>query len=202
MYKEIKLKTLTVSDAKEIAMLHFKAFKGFFLTSLGVNFLSLFYQGVLQQASSISVGAYNADKELIGFAIGTKQPLGFYKSVLKNNWVKLGFAALPRLIIDPLKIKRLLTSLTSKTVTEYQHTPMLLSICVSKSQQLKGVGSVILGAFEAELKKNKLDTLVLTTDTFNNEHANRFYCNNNYIFVNSFLQGNREMNLYFKKLNI
>ncbi|SFG62191.1 GNAT family N-acetyltransferase [Pedobacter insulae] len=200
MNKEINLTTLTVADAKDIAILHFKAFKGFFLTSLGVNFLKIFYQGVLKHQQSVAVGAYTQDRELIGFAIGTKQPLGFYGAVLKKNWVKLGFSALPNLLTDPSKIKRLLTSLTTKANADFQHTPTLLSICVSNSQQAKGIGGIVLGAFEAELKKNKLDTLVLATDALNNEHANRFYCNNNYIFVKSFLQGNREMNLYSKTL--
>lgn len=195
----IEIKRLTIAETRPIAALHYKAFKGFFLTSLGEPFLRGFYQGVLAHHNSLGFGAF-VGNELVGFAIGTRQNAGFYKDILKTNGVGLFVKALPKLIVQPQSVFRLIKSLNSKAAPIYKNEPILLSICVDQAQESKGIGGQVLAAFEKELIKLAYDCLILSTDAHDNFYANQFYHKNNYTFVKSFFQGKREMNLYHKKL--
>ncbi|MES2276338.1 MAG: hypothetical protein V4592_09965 [Bacteroidota bacterium] len=193
-------KKLTVDAAPYMASLHYIAFKNFFLTTLGKPFLSAFYKSVLLNANSVGIGGYDDDLKLICFAVGTKNNSGFYKSVILNSWLVLGIAALPALIKNPVKIKRLLTSLTSAPNNNHGPAPALLSICIAPTSMAKGFGSTLLFEFENELLKFGLNEVVLTTDYSDNEHVNSFYLKNNYILIDSFYQGKRKMNFYHKIL--
>ncbi len=198
MDKETSLRKLHYQDAKDIAVLHHQSFKDFFLTSLGVKFLEVFYKGLLAHTLSLGFGVFRGN-ELIGFALGAQKNSGFYKSIVKQHWPSLIWAALPKLL-SPLKIKRLWCSFTNQQDPAYTNVPILLSICVSKTQESKGIGRQLLQIFESDLLKLGHKSLILSTDAHNNLPVNQFYKHNNYTFVKSFLQGKRKMNLYYKQL--
>lgn len=195
----INVNKLNFNNAKAVSELHYIAFKNFFLTSLGKPFLLAFYKAIMKHPDGIAIGLYD-NAQLLGFAVGTKRNEGFYASLLYHNWFKLGLAALPSLILNPLKIGRLFLSFETSRNTNQKCMPSLLSICVSPNNSSKGLGSILLQEFERELLKNDLDELVLTTNTNDNDNANIFYLKNNYNLTDSFFQGKREMNLYYKKL--
>lgn len=195
----IEIRKLNTLNSEKIANLHFETFKGFFLTSLGRDFLKEFYRGILSHANGIGYGAFNND-ELIGFAVGTSNNSGFYKSLIKINGVKMAMAGFFNLILSPQKIKRLATSILSNENSSYKEIAVLLSICVLNQQESKGIGKNLLLTFENDLKERKLNKLILTTDALNNEYVNQFYIRNNYLKVQTLLQGKRQMNLYYKEI--
>jgi len=199
MTSSVEVRCLRSVDAAEIAALHYAAFKDFFLTSLGEKFLKAFYEAVLSHPLGLGIGIYAEDK-LIGFAIGAKKGTGFYKSLVYKKGLSLALAALPRLIVSPSKVNRLLTPLLGSKEVRYTHLPVLLSICVSNAHGATGIGRQLLRGFESELLKQSCDEVVLTTDGQNNDYVNRFYVNNGYKQVQTFFQGKREMNLYYRKL--
>ncbi len=199
MIENLKIKKLEPNDGAAVANLHHKAFKNFFLTSLGIGFLKTFYEGVLKNPDGVGVGIFN-DEDLIGFAIGTKNNKGFYKSIIKSRGFMMLLKALPNLILNPLKVKRLIASLLGSKDLKYAESPCLLSICVSPTTDFKGVGSTIISEFERILVLYNCLELTLTTDKHNNDYVNQFYQRNNYICVHSFFHGKREMNLFYKKL--
>lgn len=196
----ITIKALKTEDIKNISILHQIAFKNFFLTSLGSDFLTKFYASIFRSKDGIAIGAFDNSNELVGFAIGAKTKNGFYKSLLKNNFIPLLFSAFFNLLKQPLKIKRLLQSfLTSETSNEeFINYATLLSICVDPDQKGKKIGKLLLEAFENETL-NYSSGISLTTDKYNNDYVNNFYVSNNYILNNEFSQGNRKMNFYIKK---
>ena len=196
----ITIKALKTEDAKNTAYLHQIAFKNFFLTSLGSGFLTKFYASIFRSKDGIAIGAFDNSNELVGFAIGAKKKNGFYKSLLKNNFIPLLFSAFFNLLKQPLKIKRLLQSfLTSETSNEeFIDYATLLSICVDPDKKGQKIGKLLLEEFENEtLIYSK--GISLTTDKYNNDYVNNFYVSNNYILNNEFSQGNRKMNFYIKK---
>ena len=199
MIKNVAVKLIDVECAVKIADLHFDVFKGFFLTSLGKKFLFQFYKSILQNSNGIGFGAF-IDTKLIGFAIGSRNNQGFYKSLIKQNGLKMGISAFIHIIMNPKIIKRLMISFSGSNYNNYNGIPILLSICVSKTQESNGVGKKLLSAFETQLKEEGLEELILTTDTHNNEYVNQFYTHNQYKKVKSFNQGKRMMNLYHKKI--
>jgi hypothetical protein len=191
---------LDPKDALAISKLHLISFSKFFLTSFGGKFLTSFYESILLHQQGIGLGVFNGN-ELIGFAIGTKKNSGFYKSLIKKNGFKLLLFAMPSFLRSPSKIIRLFSSLiNSVSNKKYCNLACLLSICVSPKSGIKSLGSILIKNFESEMVKFGIEELVLTTDKENNEHLNHFYIVNNYICVNSFFQGEREMNFYLKKL--
>lgn len=197
----MKVRKLGKDDALSIAKLHHISFNDFFLTSLGEAFLYEFYKAILLQPSSVNLGIY-VNSCLAGFAIGTKNNDRFYKSLLPDFGFKMLIAALPELLINPAKLFRLIKSFKSGGYTNgFDSKPCLLSICVSPEYTSKGIGKSLIAAFERELLQNNLNESMLTTDKHNNDYVNNFYKSNNYICVQSFYQGKREMNLYHKKLS-
>ncbi len=198
MDKPISVRKLYPNDAKAIALLHHQSFKGFFLTSLGINFLEVFYRSVLLHRQGLGFGVFK-ESELVGFSLGAQQNTGFYTSVIKQHWLSLIWSALPKLL-NPLKVKRLLSSFRSPQDSTFTNVPVLLSICVSKNHESKGFGGQLLQIFESDLLKLGHKSLLLSTDADNNVSVNKFYQHNNYTFVKSYFQGKREMNLYYKQL--
>ena len=88
MEKVIKTKILTSKDSEVIANVHLESFPSFFLTSLGKNFLKMFYHAILLNPYGIGIGIYE-DEKLTGFAIGSIKENGFYLSLLKSNFFSL-----------------------------------------------------------------------------------------------------------------
>jgi ribosomal protein S18 acetylase RimI-like enzyme len=197
----IAIRVLKLEDTKNIAVLHKKAFDNFFLTSLGSNFLSKFYGSIIKSHAGVAIGAFDDNYELLGFAIGAKTKKGFYKSLLKNNFISLCLSASKSLIKNPKNINRLVKSfLTTETSNEnFLNYATLLSICINPEKKGKKIGKHLLQAFESEIIEYS-NGITLTTDRLNNDYVNNFYISNNYILTNQFSQGTREMNFYIKKL--
>lgn len=197
----IAVRVLELKDTKNIVALHQIAFDNFFLTTLGTKFLVEFYDSIIKSRDGVAIGAYNVKNELIGFAVGTRKKKGFYKNILKNNFIKLLFAASTSLIKRPKNIIRLIKSFwTTETSNDnFLNYASLLSICVNPENKGQKIGKHLLLEFETEVIKNS-DGITLTTDKLNNDYVNNFYLSNNYILTDNFNQGNREMNFYVKKI--
>jgi ribosomal protein S18 acetylase RimI-like enzyme len=195
----IIIKKLKIKDSKEIASLHNLAFFNFFLTSLGISFLNVFYTSIIKSDQGIALGAFYEGK-LVGFAIGAKNKSGFYKTLLQKNFISLSLSACSSLIKSPFKIIKLLQSFFSKESSDeiYLNYATLLSICVDPEQKGQKIGKLLLEAFELEVAKYN-NAISLTTDKINNDYVNNFYTSNNYKLVNQYNQGNRIMNFYIKK---
>jgi hypothetical protein len=193
------VKKLELCHAKKIAILHDNAFPNFFLTTLGKPFLAVFYKSIIRHPNGVAIGVFQ-DENLLAFAIGSSVKKIFYSDIFKNNFFYLGLCCLPSVIRKPKIIIRILKSLLAKDTSEaiILGSATLLSICVDPAKSQEGLGELTLKAFEKEvfLVANGLS---LTTDSDNNDHVNRFYIKNNYKLVSDFTQGERRMNLYYKK---
>jgi ribosomal protein S18 acetylase RimI-like enzyme len=197
----ITVRVLKLEETKNIAALHQLAFDNFFLTSLGSKFLSKFYGSIIKSHDGVAIGAYDDNNELVGFAIGARIKKGFYKTILKKNFISLSIVASTSLIKKPKNINRLIKSfLTTETSNgSFLNYASLLSICVNPEKKGQKIGKHLLLAFESEIIECSAG-ITLTTDKLNNDYVNNFYVSNNYILTDQFNQGNREMNFYIKKI--
>lgn len=197
----IIVRDLKLEETKNIAALHQLAFSNFFLTSLGIKFLSKFYGSIIKSDYGVAIGAYDDNNELVGFAIGARIKKGFYKGILKRNFISLSCAACTSLVKKPKNINRLIKAfLTTETLdTDSLNYATLLSICINPNKKGQKIGKHLLQTFESEVIEYS-DGITLTTDKLNNDYVNNFYVSNNYILTDQFCQGNREMNFYIKKL--
>ena len=192
------LKTLTTRDSKDISYIHMKSFDGFFLTSLGYDFLKFFYKTLLLESTSIKVGLY-IDNKLIGFAIGSQRRKSFYKKIIVKNIYKYIFFAIKITFSKPMKMTKLFSSFFSyeNANLNIYDDAILLSICLDPLYSSKGFGSILLKEFE-ETAFQYSNKITLTTAKDQNEIVNNFYIKNGYKVINSFNNNKRKLNFYIK----
>jgi ribosomal protein S18 acetylase RimI-like enzyme len=194
----MQLRELTVKDSHAIADLHMKAFSSFFLTSLGPNFLNVFYHAIIKNPNGIAIGILDGNN-LVAFSVGTFKKQGFYTNILIKAGFALLWAAFPQLIREPKKCLRLFISLKENKIENIRiaKSASLLSICVDPIFGNKGYGKEVLSAFERKVF-SYATTIFLTTDANDNNAVNSFYKSNGYLLLNEVHQSKRKMNLYYK----
>lgn len=191
------LRAITISDVPMVVEVHLKSFTGFFLTSLGPNFLNELYRAIITDASGIGF-VFGHGHTIIGYVVGTEQLAGLYRKLLRQHWWRFGFASIRPLLNSPAILPRLLRSFsTSVRGTQIDKRGTLMSIAVLPSAQGTGVGQKLVQAFLKEAIHRGLQQVDLTTDHDHNEVANRFYQKLGFVCARSFTTPEgRTMNEY------
>lgn len=195
------------SDLKALVNVHNSAFKDFFMTSLGSNFLVEYYKNYLNP-SHISLVLKDDNGAILGFVVGTNNSAVFYKS-LKSNWRSFLIPLLSNLFnvkVIAKVSKRILSIFTSNKVNELIDAPKgfneLTSIGVFQNTTTKGIGTRLLQEYEMICRNKDIPGIYLTTDALGNEGVLKFYQKHGYSISQEFIQDNkRSMYLLIKKLN-
>lgn len=170
-----RIKFIPIEDTEAIVTVHNSAFKGFFLTELGPEFLKIYYQSVAKAPDGILIGAYLNEK-LIGFCAACTECSGFNTRLIKRNINSFGLIGLKLLFTRPKALIRLSKNLTKKgSVADDGHYAELMSIAVDKEIQNSGAGKAMMDSLEKTLKQCNVTKLSLTTDKLNNENTLAFY---------------------------
>lgn len=172
----MKFRQALIEDSKNIAEIHLVAFKRFFLTSLGIDFLRIYYESCINDASSVIICAVNDEGVIVGFASGTIHSQGYHKRIFLRNGVRFFLSLFSVCFSNPKAIIRLFKNLNKEPDSSKSiHSSELLSIAVMPELLGKGVGAQLLQLFEAETTSKGGTELVLTTDFDNNENVLSFY---------------------------
>lgn len=172
---EITLRQISLADVPECVCIHMQAFQGFFLTFLGEQFLRELYTAIASDPSGIGFVAGNSEG-LLGFVVGTDQPPGLYRRLLRRRWWNFALASLGALIKRPGIFPRLLRAFTKPAQKmEVRNCGTLMSIAVLPEAQGKRIGQILVTAFLCEAARRGLEYVNLTTDRLNNESVNKFY---------------------------
>ncbi len=180
-----------------IAMLHKKAFKGFFLTKLGVPFLKTLYTGFFEDDKSGILIAKDKDK-LIGFlAYSEDYPL-FFKRLIKKHIIRFAVCSAGAAIKHPSFIKRILGAFKkSDEVKKDDNYVELASICVDPDCENHGTGTALIDKLKSMIDFNKFAYISLETDAENNDLVNKFYVKNGFALKRTYKTGEgRLMNEY------
>lgn len=195
----MNIRTAEKKDIKSVVQIHVERFPNFFLSSLGKQFLKIFYRSFLKSPGLLIV--LEDENEIKGFACGSYTNNSFYKKLLFNNIGNFTIIGITLLFSKPKSILRILSNLKKSNAIEIEFAE-LLSIATLKNK--KGYGAKLLNAFENELKINlsrKAEKISLTTDFENNDKAIEFYKQNNYEILNVFESyENRKMYRFIKNL--
>jgi hypothetical protein len=199
-----KINNIDFSDIEEISELHHKAFKNFFLTSLGTSFIKYFYTIILRHKNSVSI-LLKYDNKIVGFAIGTLNNNHFYKDIIVKNIFSFSLEILKIILKNPLFILKLINKIKySNSSSQHNLTdnlPCLLSICIDPELESKGMGKIILKEFEYKLIKKNATRYFLTTDSHENDYVNNFYLKNGFANIHIIKKyNNRYMNVYLKNI--
>ena len=175
--EDVLIKKAQLSDVDGIVTIHQQAFKDFFLTSLGENFLKLYYSTFIKSGEGV-VYCATKDKEVVGFSACSYISRGFNTSLIKKSMVKFGFEALRLLFSRPKALVRLARNMNKESkdvmIDDNGDYAELYSIAVSPSCQGGGYGRKLLTATEEDVKQHN-NKVSLTTDYYNNDKTIAFY---------------------------
>lgn len=198
----MNIRKATVNDVDTIVKIHLDAFKGFFLTSLGAQFLKFYYSCFIKSNETVTVVA-EENGVIYGFSASTKVCKGFNSRLIKSNLFAFAILSLKMLFTTPKSLLRLVKNLTKKdeSVEDDEDYAELYSIGVSKAAQGKGVGKLLLAESERVMKAEGVQRVSLTTDFYNNEQAVGFYHSMGYETLYEFITyPNRKMYRLIKTL--
>lgn len=172
----IIIRKATKEDGNVVVNIHEKAFPDFFLTSLGTEFLKLFYTTVMNHKDGVLLVCENEER-VIGFCAGTMMSSGFNKNLIKANLLVYMMASLKLVFTRPMSLIHLLKNMSKEESSQGDdgRYAELLSIGVDPSVQRSGGGTAMLKALEEEVKARGGKKLSLTTDFNDNEKAIGFY---------------------------
>lgn len=170
------IRKATINDVDTIVEIHLNAFEGFFLTSLGAEFLRFYYSCFVRSNETVTMIA-EENGVIYGFSASSKFCKGFNSRLIKSNLIAFGLLSFKLLLIKPISLLRLVKNLSKKgeNVIDNEDYAELYSICVCKSAQGKGVGKMLLLKSEQVMKEEGVTRVSLTTDFDNNEQAVGFY---------------------------
>ena len=192
-----EIETADAAQIRTIAELHTRAFPQFFLTQLGISFLSTLYRGYVEDENS---GIFLAEEQgrLVGFLAYSNNYPQFYKNLIKYHLPKFAACAALAAIRHPSFIKRLLRAFKkSDSVVKQEQYVELASICVEPTAEGKGVGSALIDALKRIVDFEKYAYINLETDAADNERTNRFYVNNGFVLERQYITAEgRKMNEY------
>lgn len=198
----MNIRKATVNDVDTIVKIHCDAFKGFFLTSLGSQFLKFYYSCFIKSSETVTMVA-EEDGVIYGFSASTKACKGFNNRLIKSNLFAFAILSLKMLFTTPKSLLRLVKNLTKKSdsVDDEEDYAELYSIAVSKATQGKGVGKLLLAESERIMKSEGVQRVSLTTDFYNNEKTVGFYNSMGYETLYEFVTyPNRKMYRLIKTL--
>ena len=198
----MNIRKATINDVDTIVEIHLDAFKDFFLTRLGSDFLKFYYTCFVKSSETVTMVA-EEEGIVYGFSASTKVCKGFNSRLIKSNLFAFGMLSLKMLFSYPKSLIRLVKNLTKKGegVEDNEDYAELYSIGVSKSAQGRGVGKKLLAASEEILKKEGVRRVSLTTDFDHNEQAVGFYHSMGYETLYEFVTyPNRKMYRLIKTL--
>lgn len=170
------IRKATINDVDTIVEIHLNAFEGFFLTSLGAEFLRFYYSCFVRSNETVTMIA-EENGAIYGFSASSKFCKGFNSRLIKSNLIAFGLLSFKLLLIKPISLLRLVKNLSKKgeNVIDNEDYAELYSIGVCKSAQGKGVGKMLLLKSEQVMKEEGVTRVSLTTDFDNNEQAVGFY---------------------------
>lgn len=196
------IRKATINDVDTIVEIHLNAFEGFFLTSLGAEFLRFYYSCFVRSNETVTMIA-EENGVIYGFSASSKFCKGFNSRLIKSNLIAFGLLSFKLLLIKPISLLRLVKNLSKKgeNVIDNEDYAELYSIGVCKSAQGKGVGKMLLLISEQVMKEEGVTRVSLTTDFDNNEQAVGFYHSMGYeTFYEFITYPNRKMYRLIKTL--
>lgn len=167
---------LSSDDYRQVARIHQQAISEGFLSSLGVNFLSLLYEAIDRSRDSVLLVVRDGGR-VVGFVSGAPGLREVYRYLL-NSWFRLGMALLPS-FFSPRKVFRILEtfSFSRKNNPDLSSLPRdeLLSIAVEESFRGKGHAETLFRDLQDYFRTAKVKQFkIVVGDAL--APAHKFYC--------------------------
>ena len=172
----MELRIINKEEIEDVVAIHCAAFRNFFLTELGPDFLTTYYEAFRKNDRAILVGCFDKG-QLLGFSAGVYVSAGFNAYLVKTNILAFLMQGVRVMVTKPKAIIRLVKNFTkvSNVIDDNGLYSELFSIAVLPNQQGLGIGKLLIEKFETELKLRGCTSLSLTTDVDDNDKTLCFY---------------------------
>jgi len=190
------------TQSRQIAEIHKNSIVDGFLSKLGVDFLTILYEFLIENQLVL---VFLEEDKVLGFVSCSYSSSGLIKKfVLKKP--KAIFILLKKIIQNPSFVKPILetSNSTSISVNSFSGNELpeteLLSISVVPSTIQKGIGSSLIDELEKQLLKKNIQSYKVVAGE-NLKNANLFYLKKGFELKNQIkIHGNEVSNVYVKKL--
>jgi ribosomal protein S18 acetylase RimI-like enzyme len=196
----IQYRVATTEDLKQVAAVHRKCFKGYFLTTLGENLLIKYYSYFLSESDLFVIAQHKG--KVIGFCMGYLKGSTARREFQKQHNVRIAIRILLNCLrFNMVTIKRMLKTLKirnkNNSKKNYKADGDLLSICLLPEYRGQGVADEMLKNFEQILKNHSCKNYTLTVRA-SNIAARRFYKKKGFLL---YKEGKDEC-IYLKRLDL
>ena len=198
---DLKQNNLSINDLKEIASLHSNYLNQGFLSSLGVEFLTLLYEAIDKDRESILL-VERVENRVVGFVSGTNGLIRIYMKLLMKP-LQL-FFSLKDCLLSPRKLYKIFEIIfLSKKISTSTDLPKqeLLSIVVNPNYQGAGHSEILFYKLCDHFKLNGMKSFkIIVGSNLNRAHA--FYKKVGAIPLRSFqVHKGSESLIYIKKID-
>ena len=194
------IRKMETSDLGAVVAIHKEAFEGFFLTRMGPRFLRAYYQAVLDFDASISLVAHDPESDrALGFAVGFRDPQGFY-ALFGQQRKRMLPAILLAVVRDPGLVPQILRNMRRVEAQTQQPVDAVELSSIAVGAPGRGVGGALLEAFADKARSEGGHRLILTTDVDGNDSVRRFYEARGFILDGYEDRGERRMCRYTRSL--
>ena len=197
----MNIRIMTKEDSeliKEIALLHRKAFPNFFLSELGLSFLSLLYTGYLDDNDSGIILAEEGEA-IVGFIAYSNDYPRFFKGLIRHRIIQFAGCSFIAVLHHPSFAKRLFAALKkSESVKRTEKYVELASICTDPLREGQGIGSSLITYLKSIVRFDKYAYICLETDAEDNEKAIRFYLKNGFRKEREYITGEGRKMIEFR----
>lgn len=191
-----------IHDIAQVVEIHCNAFDNFFLTTLGSDFLRLYYGAYLRCEDALLL-CVEEQGMVLGFSAATISAVGFNTRLIKTNPIGFMRAGMRLVFTRPKALLRLFRNLTKRDDNQQDggFYAELYSIGVHHKAQRMGMGRALLMETERQLAKESVKHLSLTTDADQNDATQAFYRAMGYKLLYTFTTyPNRKMLRLIKEL--
>lgn len=191
---------MVASDLGSVVAIHKEAFEGFFLTRMGPRFLRAYYQAVLDFEASISLVGYDTESDrALGFAVGFRDPQGFY-ALFRQRRKRMLPAILLAVVRDPGLVLQILRNMRRVEAQAEQPVDAVELSSIAVGAPGGGVGGALLEAFANKARSEGAHRLILTTDAAGNDPVRGFYEARGFSLKGFETRGARKLCSYFREL--
>jgi ribosomal protein S18 acetylase RimI-like enzyme len=168
------LKQLQSRCVEQVAGLHIEGIRTGFISSLGVDFVTVLYEAIAESNTSFGFVAEENNK-ILGFAAFTTNINKLYKSVILKKGLRFAFLLAGK-VFSLQQIRKVFETLFYPGRVKKMDLPSaeLLSIVVATESQGRGLGSQLLRKGLAECAKRGIGKVKVLVSS-DNKPANKLY---------------------------
>ena len=181
----------------EIATIHIRTFKHFFLTFMNRGFLRQMYRSYCEHEQSELLVAMDGEKP-VGFLAYSMDLSGLYKYMLRHHLISFGWYSFLAFLRRPSIFLKLFGAFKKPNQAERSDQYVKLSsIGVDPDCKSEGIGSKMIDEMKSRVDFSRYDYIALETDAQDNDAVNSFYQKNEFALAYDFVTPEgRQMNEY------